>query len=66
MFIIGGFGYIVPAIVFWCFGSADVQSWNDINKENDISTQESQEQQKSHDDPEMKSTISTENKQTKF
>lgn len=60
MFIIGGFGYIVPAIVFWCFGSADVQSWNDINKENDISTQES------HDDPEMKSTISTENKQTKF
>lgn len=66
MFIIGGFGYIVPAFVFWFFGSADVQSWNDINKENDIRTQESQGQQKSHDDPEMKSTISTENKHTKF
>lgn len=30
MFIIGGLGYIVPSILFWIFGSAEVQEWNKI------------------------------------
>lgn len=30
MFVIGGLGYIIPAIIFCAFGSASVQKWNDI------------------------------------
>lgn len=68
MFIIGGFGYIVPAVLFWIFGSAEIQSWNEITKKIDICTQETQEHQKSHDDPDTKSTVEpeTEDKHTKF
>lgn len=35
MFIIGGLGYIVPVIVFWIMGTADVQKWNETKKHND-------------------------------
>lgn len=30
MFIIGGLGYIIPAIFFCFFGSANIQKWNEI------------------------------------
>lgn len=29
MFIIGGLGYIIPAIFFWFFGSTKIQDWNE-------------------------------------
>lgn len=32
MFIIGGLGYIVPVVIFWIFGSANIQKWNEIIK----------------------------------
>lgn len=35
MFVIGGLGYIVPVIVFWIIGTADVQEWNEIKKHDD-------------------------------
>lgn len=68
MFVIGGFGYIVPAALFWIFGSAEIQSWNEITKKIDICTQETQEHQKSHDDTDPKSTgeNETEDWHTKF
>lgn len=30
MFIIGGLGYLIPAIIFCVFGSAKIQKWNEI------------------------------------
>lgn len=41
MFIIGGLGYIVPAVIFWFLGTADIQSWNQVSKL-PIDSQESQ------------------------
>lgn len=35
MFIIGGLGYILPTILFWFFGSAEVQEWNEIRTHDD-------------------------------
>lgn len=35
MFIIGGMGYIIPAIFFCFFGSARIQKWNEIISLND-------------------------------
>ncbi|XP_031626971.1 sialin-like [Contarinia nasturtii] len=32
MFMVGGVGYIVPAVLFWFLGTAEVQEWNEINK----------------------------------
>lgn len=56
MFMVGGFGYIVPVILFWFVGTAEVQSWNyEVVKPSDpIVVQESQEtqepQKKQHDE----------------
>lgn len=33
--IIGGVIYIVPALLFWIFGSADIQQWNEISDTSD-------------------------------
>lgn len=33
--LIGGVIYIAPAILFWVFGSAEVQPWNDTSNAND-------------------------------
>lgn len=65
MFIIGGFGYIVPALLFWCFGSAEIQSWNEITKKVDIDSQETQEPQKPEDSPETNG-VADEDKHTKL
>lgn len=45
MFLIGGFGYIVPVILFWFFGTAEVQKWNHIETNDTITVQESQDAQ---------------------
>lgn len=38
---IGGLGYVIPAIMFWFLGTANIQTWNDIRKSHpDIVTQE--------------------------
>lgn len=66
MFVIGGFGYIVPALLFWCFGSAEIQPWNETTKKIDIITQETQEPQKPKDTSETDSTVSAEDKHTKL
>lgn len=43
MFTIGGLGYVIPAVLFWFFGSAEIQKWNTITKPHpDIITEESQ------------------------
>lgn len=47
---IGGLGYLIPAILFWFLGTADIQKWNDIKKSHpDIVTQESQASQASQE-----------------
>lgn len=33
VFIIGSIFYIVPTFIFWVFGTAEVQPWNEIRKE---------------------------------
>lgn len=33
--LIGGVIYIAPAILFWVFGSAETQPWNDTSNAND-------------------------------
>lgn len=49
MFIIGGLGYVIPAVFFWIFGSAEIQNWNHINKSHpDVNTQESQSTEPEH------------------
>ncbi|XP_055314153.1 sialin-like isoform X2 [Sitodiplosis mosellana] len=58
MFIVGGFGYIVPAFLFWFFGTAKVQSWNAINKPA-ITVQESQEPSQEHQEPQVKKSHET-------
>lgn len=35
MFVIGGLGYIIPAVFFWFFGTAEVQKWNKIQTPDD-------------------------------
>lgn len=33
--LIGGIIYIAPALLYWIFGSAEVQPWNDLSNAND-------------------------------
>ena len=32
VFLVGAVVYIIPAIIFMCFGSGEVQPWNDPEK----------------------------------
>lgn len=32
VFLIGAAAYIIPALIFWLFGSGDIQKWNEIEK----------------------------------
>lgn len=50
MFIIGGLGYIIPAIIFWIFGTAEIQEWNDIAKLIDV---EEQPESQGHEGPQQ-------------
>ncbi|XP_031626879.1 sialin-like [Contarinia nasturtii] len=62
MFMVGGFGYIVPAVLFWFLGTAEVQEWNEIKKSRNINTEESQQQSEYSQDRDT----NNENHQTKL
>lgn len=36
--LIGGIIYIAPALLYWIFGSAEVQPWNDLSNANNDTT----------------------------
>lgn len=50
MFWVGGLGYIIPVILFWFAGSAEVQKWNDIGKPNDTVNVVPESEEPPHDD----------------
>lgn len=56
---IGGLGYVIPAILFWFLGTANIQAWNDIKKPHpDIVTQEAPPPQEKEERRESEATVS--------